>query len=188
MFSFASKNKYKDIISEIYQNIIERSRSKFFYLNMDIEDSFESRFDIIILHSFIIFYFLKDISDDEKKLSQLLFDFMFEDFDNNLREMGFGDIAVNKKMKVFITAFYGRIANYSQGVDRIKNNNDHAMLNKAILNNIYKGKISNVAYLKFFNQYIMKNLDFFKSRNIKINIKERFRFIEFPNEGQNYER
>ena len=140
MFSLKSKNKYKDITPEIYQNIIERSRSKFFYLNLNIDDSFESRFDIIILHSFIIFYFLKNFSDKEKELSQLLFDFMFNDFDNNLREMGFGDIAVNKKMKVFITAFYGRIANYSKGVDQINNDNNEKILNKAILNNIYKGK------------------------------------------------
>ena len=188
MFSFASKNKYKDIISEIYQNIIERSRSKFFYLNMDIEDSFESRFDIIILHSFIIFYFLKDISDDEKKLSQLLFDFMFEDFDNNLREMGFGDIAVNKKMKVFITAFYGRIANYSKGVDQIKNNLKDEILNQAIINNIYKGKDTNTRFINFFKQYIMGNLEFFDSRDLKININERFKFIDFPLKEQINER
>ena len=180
MFSLRSKNKYKDITPEIYQNIIERSRSKFFYLNMDIEDSFESRFDIIILHSFIIFYFLKDISDDEKKLSQLLFDFMFEDFDNNLREMGFGDIAVNKKMKVFITAFYGRIANYSKGVDKIKNNLEDEILNQAIKNNIYKGKDTNTRFLNFFKQYIMGNLEFFDSKDLKININERFKFIDFP--------
>ena len=180
MFSLGSTNKYKDITPEIYQNIIERSRSKFFYLNMDIEDSFESRFDIIILHSFIIFYFLKDISEDEKKLSQLLFDFMFEDFDNNLREMGFGDIAVNKKMKVFITAFYGRIANYSKGVDQIKNNLDDELLKQAIMNNIYKGKETNAQFLNFFKQYIIENITFFSSRDLKININERFRFIEFP--------
>ena len=34
---------------------------------------------------------------------------MFLDFDSSLREMGFGDIAVNKRMKQFINAFYGRI-------------------------------------------------------------------------------
>ena len=47
---------------------------------------------------------------------------MFNDFENNLREMGFGDIAVNKKMKVFITAFYGRIAQYSKGTDIYRTN------------------------------------------------------------------
>tara|TARA_Y100001970_G_C14030360_1_gene748266 strand:+ start:85 stop:651 length:567 start_codon:yes stop_codon:yes gene_type:complete len=180
MFSLRSKNKYKDITPEIYQNIIERSRAKFFYLNMNIDDKFESRFDIIILHSFIIFYFLKNISDEEKKLSQFLFDYMFEDFDNNLREMGFGDIAVNKKMKVFITAFYGRIANYSKGVDQIQKNRDDEILNQAILNNIYKGKISNTKYLNFFKQYIISNIDYFNSRDLKYNINERFRFVDFP--------
>mgnify|MGYP001311646681 CR=1 FL=1 len=182
MFSLRQKNKYKDITPEIYQNIIERSRSKFFYLMMDIDDNFESRFDLIILHSFIIFYFLKNISENEKKLSQLLFDFMFNDFDNNLREMGFGDIAVNKKMKVFITAFYGRIANYSQGIDQIQNNEGDEILNKAIVNNIYKGKEMNVYYTDFFKKYILKNLDFFNSRDLNINLGERFRFIDFPTE------
>ena len=180
MFSFKSKNKYKDITPEIYQNIIDRSRSKFFYLNLNIDDSFESRFDIIILHSFIIFYFLKNISNDEKNLSQFLFDFMFNDFDNNLREMGFGDIAVNKKMKVFITAFYGRIANYSKGVDLIQKNKDDKILKQALSNNIYKGKESNAQYINFFKQYIIRNLDFFNSRDLKTNINERFRFVNFP--------
>ena len=184
MFSLRQKDKYKDITPEIYQNIIERSRSKFFYLKMDIDDNFESRFDIIILHSFIIFYFLKNISENEKKLSQLLFDFMFDDFDNNLREMGFGDIAVNKKMKVFITAFYGRIANYSKGVDQIQNNNDDETLIKAIVNNIYKGKEINFNYVNYFKKYIIENLDFFNSRDLKINVSERFRFIDFPKEEQ----
>ena len=41
----------------------------------------------------------------------------FKNFENNLREMGFGDIAVNKKMKLFIRAFYGRLAQYSKSLD-----------------------------------------------------------------------
>ena len=179
MFSFRSKNKYKDIVHEIYQNIIERSRSKFFYLNLDIDDSFESRFDIIILHSFIIFYFLKNNQNNDKKLSQFLFDIMFSDFDNNLREMGFGDIAVNKKMKVFITAFYGRIANYSKGVDLIKETTDDKLLKQAISNNIYKGNVSNAHYINFFKNYIIENLDLFNSRDLEQNIYERFKFVDF---------
>ena len=184
MFSLSSKNKYKDITPEIYQNIIERSRSKFFYLNMNIDDSFESRFDIIILHSFIIFYYLKNISENEKKLSQFIFDFMFEDFDNNLREMGFGDIAVNKKMKIFVTAFYGRIASYSKGINQIQNLKKDTILKEAILNNIYKGKNLNLNYIIFFKNYIIKNLDFFNSRDLELNIKDKFRFIDIKMKEQ----
>ena len=53
----------------------------------------------------MIFYFLQSKKINNSNFSQLLFDYMFNDFENNLREMGFGDIAVNKKMKAFIRAF-----------------------------------------------------------------------------------
>ena len=47
---------------------------------------------------------------------------MFHDFENNLREMGFGDIAVNTRMKKFISAFYGRILSYSNSYVEFKKN------------------------------------------------------------------
>ena len=79
-----------------------------------------SRFDLVILHSFIIFQYFIEIGDKKNKLSQRLFDFMFHDFENNLREMGFGDIAVNTRMKKFISAFYGRILSYSNSYGEFK--------------------------------------------------------------------
>ena len=106
------KKKNTTAAENIYQNIIKISRSKFFYLDLKLEDTFETRFDLIIFHAFLVFFFYKKKSISKPNLSQELFDHMFGDFDNNLREMGFGDIAVNKKMKVFVTAFYGRIAQY----------------------------------------------------------------------------
>ena len=50
--------KRKNIqVSKIYQNIVEISRSKFFYLNLGLKDDFETRFDLIIFHAFMIFYY-----------------------------------------------------------------------------------------------------------------------------------
>ena len=46
-------------IEKIYQNIVEISRSKFFYIDFELDDSFETRFDLIIFHAFMIFYFIK---------------------------------------------------------------------------------------------------------------------------------
>ena len=90
--------KRKNIqVHNIYQNIVEISRSKFFYLNLRLKDNFETRFDLIIFHAFLIFYYYKNLRQGKSSISQELFDFMFIDFENNLREMGFGDIAVNKK-------------------------------------------------------------------------------------------
>ena len=72
-----SKKKNSILIEKIYQNIIQRSRLKFFYLDKQIDDTFESRFDLIIFHSFIIFQFFRENKiKDESSLSQNLFDFI----------------------------------------------------------------------------------------------------------------
>ena len=41
-------------------------------------------------------------------LSQALFDRFCNDMDDNLREMGVGDLTVPKRMQAFGEAFYGR--------------------------------------------------------------------------------
>ncbi|MFL2899818.1 MAG: ubiquinol-cytochrome C chaperone family protein [Candidatus Pelagibacterales bacterium] len=126
------KSKSTSEVKEIYQSIIDNSRSKIFYIELDVEDSFESRFDLVILHSFIIFQYFIEVGDKKNELSQSLFDFMFHDFENNLREMGFGDIAVNKRMKKFISAFYGRILSYSNSYAEYKKNDSLLEFSSAI--------------------------------------------------------
>ena len=165
-------------INKIYQNIVEISRSKFFYLDLKLKDNFETRFDLIIFHAFIIFFYYKNLKQGKSSISQELFDFMFSDFENNLREMGFGDIAVNKKMKVFITAFYGRIAQYSKGVDDYRDNGDKSLLQQTILNNIYKGDETFIHHINYFIDYMTKNIDHFIKNDESKNLENNFCFID----------
>ena len=172
---FRKKNKQVDLI---YQNIVKISRSKFFYLDLKLDDSFETRFDLIILHSFIIFFYYKNLQNRTSIVAQDLFDLMFSDFENNLREMGFGDIAVNKKMKVFISAFYGRIAQYSKGLEIYISKGDKLLLHQTILNNIYKGKIESKQYIDYFIDYISTNINHFTQVDEKMNLKNNFNYIK----------
>ena len=165
------------LVNNIYQNIVKISRSKFFYLNLRLRDDFETRFDLILFHAFIIFYYYKNLKKGKSSISQELFDFMFSDFENNLREMGFGDIAVNKKMKVFITAFYGRIAQYSKGVDAYKANGDKSLLHQTILNNIYKGDETLKHHINYFIDYMTENIDHFIENKESKNLEKKFNFI-----------
>ena len=170
--------KKKNIkVNNIYQNIVQISRSKFFYLNLKLKDDFETRFDLIIFHAFIIFYYYKNLKQAKSSVSQELFDHMFSDFENNLREMGFGDIAVNKKMKVFITAFYGRIAQYSKGLDVFKTDGDKSLLHQTILNNIYKGDERLKHYINYFIDYMIENIDHFIDNEESSNLENNFYFI-----------
>ena len=172
--------KNKDTsVEKIYQNIIEISRSKFFYIDYNLDDSFETRFDLIIFHAFIIFYFFRSKKIAKSSISQKLFDHMFNDFENNLREMGFGDIAVNKKMKAFIKAFYGRLSQYSKSIDLIKNTGDKSLLEQTILNNIFKGKLPKENNTDKFTNYMVKNIDEFESKSVIENLESNFKFISF---------
>jgi len=171
-----NKSNNSRLIEKIYQNIIERSRLKFFYLDKEVDDTLESRFDLIVFHSFIVFQFFREMKIVNNPLPQNLFDFMFKDFENNLREMGFGDVAVNKKMKVFISAFYGRISNYSMGVELYRIQKDKQKLFDTIRNNIYKnGKVSSKS-VDFFVEYLLLNLNSFMKNSLEDNISKRFNF------------
>ena len=127
----------------------------------------------------MIFYFYKTNNKDKSDISQKLFDLMFEDFENNLREMGFGDIAVNKKMKAFIRAFYGRLSQYSKSLDLILNQGDISLLEETISNNIYKGKIKSKENLTKFKNYMINNIKIFLSKSEKENLKNNFDFAKF---------
>jgi len=172
-----NKNNNSRLIEEIYQNIIERSRLKYFYLQKEVEDSLESRFDLIIFHSFIIFQFFREMKIVNSSIPQNLFDFMFKDFENNLREMGLGDVAVNKKMKIFITAFYGRVSNYSIGVEVYRTKNDKMKLFNTIKNNIFKNKMVSSKSVDFFVEYLVLNINKFIESSLEDNVEKRFNFI-----------
>ncbi len=166
-------------VEKIYQNIIKISRSKFFYIRYGLDDSFETRFDLVIFHTFMIFYFYKSQKIDKSEIPQFLFDHMFNDFESNLREMGFGDIAVNKKMKAFIRAFYGRLSQYSKSLDLEENTGDKTLLEQTILNNIFKGKLSNREYLGKFADYMIKNIRNFTNTSEEENLNSNFEFLKF---------
>ena len=165
-------------VEKIYQNIVKISRSKFFYIHLDIEDNFDARFDLIIFHSFMIFYFYTIKSDKNSNIAQNLFDHMFNDFENNLREMGFGDIAVNKKMKLFIRAFYGRLAQYSKGINLYRDKDDKSLLQETILNNIYKGKIKDRKKIDWLVNHMSKNINNFLARSENENLADNFDFLK----------
>ena len=170
------KSKNISNVKDIYQSIIDNSRSKIFYIDLEVDDSFESRFDLVILHSFIIFQYFIEINDKKNQLSQSLFDFMFHDFENNLREMGFGDIAVNKRMKKFISAFYGRILNYSNSYKEYKRNESLSNFSLAIRKNIYKNKKISDKKVNLISNYAISNIALFLENDYEKNINMKFKF------------
>ena len=87
----------------LYNILLSLSRNIFFYENLKLKDSFETRVYLIFLHYSILLSILKI---KQKKISQTYYDSLFLNIENDLRELGFGDVSVNKKMKDLNQIFY----------------------------------------------------------------------------------
>ena len=100
----------------LYQAIVEQARLPAFYGAGGVPDSLDGRFELIILHSALVVRRLKSEGPAAAALSQMLFDVLFQNMDENLREMGVGDMGVGKKIKAMVQAFYGRLSAYEAGL------------------------------------------------------------------------
>ena len=98
------KSKNKDLI-HLYNKIVFLTRENFFYIDIKLSDSFSNRIYLIFFHLSFILVVLKTKKIDIKK-QQAIFDFFFKQIEINCRELGYGDISVNKKMKNLIKMFY----------------------------------------------------------------------------------
>ena len=98
-------------IETIYGMIVTQAREPLFYRDLGVPDTVNGRFDLLVLHLWMVLRRLRSIPGGIEE-AQALFDRFCEDLDANLREMGVGDLAVPKRMQAFGEAFYGRSAAY----------------------------------------------------------------------------
>ena len=109
------KNKNKSILelsNKIYKLIIKQSRINFFYTDLQVPDTVDGRFELIVLHFFFIDNaFKREIKNHDDIYKELL-EIMYKDFDMSLREMGVGDLSVGKKIYHMTEALSGRIVAY----------------------------------------------------------------------------
>ncbi|MBR1126104.1 ubiquinol-cytochrome C chaperone [Bradyrhizobium lablabi] len=102
-------------IEAIYGMIVTQAREPLFYRDLGVPDTVNGRFDLLLLHLWLMLRRLKSV-EAGTGLSQALFDHFCEDMDDNLREMGVGDLAVPKRMRAFGEAFYGRSVAYDMAL------------------------------------------------------------------------
>ena len=80
----------------MYNILLKLSRNIFFYKDINLKDTYETRIYLMFFHFSILMIIFKNKG---KKFDQKQYDQLFNNIENNLRELGYGDIAVNKKMK-----------------------------------------------------------------------------------------
>ena len=92
----------------LYNNLINFSRNKQLYINLNREDSFSDRLTIFLLH---FSFFLKNFKSDKNKIIlQEIYDYIFRQLELSIREIGYGDQSINKKMKDYINLFHSMVS------------------------------------------------------------------------------
>lgn len=105
-----------DAVHDLYRRIVEQARAPRFYEEYSVPDTVDGRFEMVALHMILVLRRMRRESESASEISQALFDYMFEDMDVSLREMGAGDMGVGKRVKAMVQAFYGRVASYEEGL------------------------------------------------------------------------
>lgn len=96
----------------VYAAIVAAARHPLPYVSWGVADDIDGRFNMIVLHMFLV---LDRLKGEDPLFRQHLVDEFFADMDRSLREMGVGDISVGKKVRKMAEAFYGRVAAYDMG-------------------------------------------------------------------------
>ena len=88
----------------IYNNLIKLTRNKILYIKLEREDTFSERLIFLFFHLALFLKHYKSIIPS--KNLQELFDFIIKQIELSIREIGYGDMSINKNMKDFINLFY----------------------------------------------------------------------------------
>ena len=92
----------------IYNNLINYTRNKDLYKFLSRQDNFSDRLSLFLLH---FSFFLKNFKNIENKdILQKIYDFNFRQLELSIREIGYGDQSINKKMKDYINLFHSMVS------------------------------------------------------------------------------
>ena len=139
----------------IYNKLIELARNKDLYKDFKNQDVFSDRLTFFLIHFALFFKVFKN--NDNRKELQDIYDFTFRQLELSIREIGYGDQSINKKMKDYINLFHDMIDKFHFWDDLKKEQKQ-----EIIGNYTYNSKNSSFL-LNYFESY----LDSLKKKHFK---------------------
>ena len=129
----------------IYNNLIKLTRNKKLYLMLEKEDTFSDRLIFLFFHLAI---FLKQFkSSASSKELQDIFDFIIKQIELSIREIGYGDASINKKMKNYLNLFYSLL----EKIESLDLDNIEVLMN--LLKKYLNTEKNLDFYVEYFNKY-----------------------------------
>ena len=152
MFKSINQNKSKE--NKLYNKILLLSRNKFFYTQLLLNDTFQNRIYLIFLHVSFLFIKFKKNNDNVhyKEFYQNMFDIIFQKIELNMRELGYGDVTVNKSMRLLIKIFYTILLDAGKYAEKSLENKKKFLTKYLVFNSDKKTSDSN-GLVAYFDKY-----------------------------------
>jgi cytochrome b pre-mRNA-processing protein 3 len=133
---FGRKPPEARIAATLYGAIVAQAREPALYARLGVPDTVSGRFEMLVLHVFLVVRRLRDGGSEGDAIGQAVFDTFCTDMDRSLRELGIGDLGVPRRMRQMGEAFYGRARAYGEAVDA----GDEAALAASLCRNVLKNR------------------------------------------------
>lgn len=174
LFKKKSYTKYDKQICDLYTHIVKSSRREVFFTDLEVADTVEGRFDMIVLHAFCVLRRLRQETDNKavESFSQAFFDLWFDDMDLNLRELGVGDMGLARRVPKMMEAFYGRATVYEEALSK----EDNIELKAALDRNLYRKTPVSDESLEVMAQYLRQECANVEKMNVEEILKGKMSF------------
>ena len=149
----------------IYNNLIKLTRNKEIFEKLSNDETFSDRLILLMIH---FAFFLKVYKKpNNKKEFQEIHDFFFKQLELSIREIGYGDVTINKKMKEYINLFFF-IVKIVDSWDEVSDEEKTTLLSKLI--NIQNNSNFYIEYYKKYTDFLKNNtFNYFTKDVIKFN-------------------
>jgi cytochrome b pre-mRNA-processing protein 3 len=161
----------KQHLIDLYSILLSLSRNKFFYQNINLPDTFQTRIYLMFMHFSVMLIIYKKKG---KKFDQKSYDYFFHNIENNLREMGLGDVSVNKKMKDLNKILYDILLKLENQLTQTSFKINRKLINK------YFNHFNDPKSEKFtiFENYLTNFYNFCFELPLEIMVKRSINFIK----------
>lgn len=117
MFAWLKQRKNRqDEAERLYSAIVSRARAPEFYTDLDVPDTLEGRYEMVVAHLVLVIERLRAEGEQQKNLARDLVERFVTDIDDSMRELGVGDTNVPKKVKSAAGGLRERTLGYRTGI------------------------------------------------------------------------
>ena len=168
LFSYKKVNfkEYNLPHEVLYKKILVQSYKDWFFKDLEVKNDINGRFEIIILHIFIIFNSLDQNNSENKLFKQNLLETFIDELESTYRELGISDNTFSKKMKIAAKSMYGRLHIYSDTI------NDRKSFDEALLRNIWPLDKELTNKVHKLSEYVYKKIYKYNNKSYREIIEE----------------